>query len=114
MIEVEFSIDMHDKDGDKFDEGLILHFNDTFLLKLADLKDLDNLIKQLSNIRKEVSAELSVSIRFSIMKTILSDFALFAIVDNELNKVVCHLLYDNGEDYCEEMANKMLAGLNGC
>lgn len=55
-----------------------------------------------------------VSNRFSIIKTILSDFALFAIVDNELDKVVCHLVYDNGEEYCEEMANKMLAGLNGC
>ena len=59
-------------------------------------------------------AKLAVSSRFSIIKTILSDFALFAIVDNELNKVVCHLVYDNGEEYCEEMANKMLAGLNGC
>ena len=56
----------------------------------------------------------AVSSRFSIIKTILSDFALFAIVDNELNKVVCHLVYDNGEEYCDEMANKMLAGLNGC
>jgi len=54
----------------------------------------------------------SVSSRFSITKTILSDFALFAIVDNELNKVVCHLVYDNGEEYCDEMANKMLVGLN--
>lgn len=55
-----------------------------------------------------------VSSRFSINKTILSDFALFAIIDNEQKKVVCHLVYDNGEQYCEEMANKMLAGLNGC
>ena len=55
-----------------------------------------------------------VSNRFSISKTILSDFALFAIIDNEQNKVVCHLVYDNGEQYCDEMANKMLAGLNGC
>ena len=30
-----------------------------------------------------------VSNRFSINKTILSDFALFAIIDNEQNKVVC-------------------------
>ena len=59
-------------------------------------------------------AKLPVSSRFSIIKTILSDFALFAIVDNKLNKVVCHLVYDNGEEYCEEMANKMLDGLNGC
>lgn len=53
-----------------------------------------------------------VSNRFSINKTILSDFALFAIIDNKLNKVVCHLVYDNGEEYCDEMANKMLVGLN--
>ena len=56
----------------------------------------------------------NVSSRFSISKTIVSDFALFAIIDNEQNKVVCHLVYDNGEQYCDEMANKMLVGLNGC
>jgi len=55
-----------------------------------------------------------VSSRFSINKTILYDLALFAIIDNEQQKVVCHLVYDNGEQYCNEMANKMLAGLNGC
>ena len=53
-----------------------------------------------------------INIRFSIHKTILSDFALFAIIDNEQQKVVCHLVNDNGEQYCDEMANKMLAGLN--
>jgi len=58
-------------------------------------------------------AKPNVSSRFSVIKTILSDFVLFAIVDNEQNKVVCHFVYDNGEEYCEEMANKMLAGLNG-
>lgn len=69
------------------------------------------------NLNKPQTPQLNigaVSSRFSITKMILSDFALFAIVDNELNKVVCHLVYDNGEQYCEEMANKMLAGLNGC
>jgi hypothetical protein len=51
-------------------------------------------------------------LRFEIIKTILSDFALFAIVDNEQDKVVCHLVYDNGEEYCDEMANKIVAALN--
>ena len=50
-------------------------------------------------------------LRFKINKTILSDFALFAIVDNELNKIVCHLVYDNGEEYCDEMANKIVTAL---
>ena len=51
-------------------------------------------------------------LRFKINKVILSDFALFAIVDKELNKVVCHLVYDNGEEYCDEMANKIVTALN--
>lgn len=51
-------------------------------------------------------------LRFEIIKTILSDFALFAIVDNEQDKVVCHLVYDNGEEYCDEMANKIVTILN--
>ena len=34
-------------------------------------------------------------------------------VDNDMNKVVCHLVYDNGEEYCNEMANKIVTALNG-
>lgn len=50
--------------------------------------------------------------RFEIIKTIVADFALYAIIDNELNKVVCHMVYDNGEEYCDEMANRIVEGLN--
>jgi len=50
--------------------------------------------------------------RFKIKKVILADLALYAIVDTHMNKVVCHLVYDNGEEYCDEMANKILSGLN--
>jgi len=64
--------------------------------------------------KKNEQCTISVSSRFSINKTIISDFALFAILDNEKNTVVCHLIYENGEEYCDEMANKMLAGLNSC
>ena len=74
---------------------------------MKEAENLDNAETQALNIPV-------VSSRFSINKTILSDFALFAIIDNEQQKVVCHLVYDNGEQYCDEMANKMLAGLNGC
>jgi hypothetical protein len=71
--------------------------------KLVDIKIL----------KKNENTTLVIDKRFSVTKTILSDFKLFAIVDNELKKVVCHLVYDNGDEYCEEMASKMLAGLNG-
>lgn len=77
-------------------------------LAMREFEQLLTYVSELEQLRQP-----HVPCRFSINKTILSDFALFAIVDNELNKVVCHLVYDNGEEYCEEMANKMLAGLNG-
>lgn len=53
-MKIGFSIDMHDKDGDKFDDCLLLHFNDTFLLRLADVKELDEVIKKLQEIKTEV------------------------------------------------------------
>lgn len=53
-MNIGFSIDMHDKDGDKFDDCLLLHFNDTFLLRLADVKELDEVIKKLQDIKTEV------------------------------------------------------------
>ncbi len=65
------------------------------------------------NNENEALNKTDVISRFSINKIILSDFALFAIIDNDMNKVVCHLVYDNGEEYCNEMANKIVTALNG-
>ena len=53
-MKIGFSIDMHDKDGDKFDDCLLLHLNNTFLLRLSDVKELDEVIKKLQNIRTEI------------------------------------------------------------
>ena len=79
------------------------------------LEECETFIKDVLEAQEQVNVTLdSVRKRFSINKTVLSDFALFAIIDNEQKKVVCHLVYDNGEQYCDEMANKMLVGLNGC
>jgi hypothetical protein len=55
MVDVGFSVDMHDKDGDVVDSCLMIHFNDTFLLRLSDLNEMDILIKKLQNIRQEIS-----------------------------------------------------------
>ena len=64
------------------------------------------------NAELQQSCVTAVISRFKINKTIVSDFALYAIIDTEMNKVVCHLVYDNGEEYCDEMANKIVAALN--
>ena len=65
------------------------------------------------NNENEALNKTAVISRFFINKIILSDFALFAIIDNDMNKVVCHFVYDNGEEYCNEMANKIVTALNG-
>jgi hypothetical protein len=54
-MDVTFSVNMHDKDGDVFDKCILLHFNDTFILKISDLKELDNTIKQLQDIKTEIT-----------------------------------------------------------
>jgi len=73
--------------------------------------DKKNVLKALKIAKKEISKQLlqtDVISRFKINKTILSDFALYALIDIEMNKVVCHFVYDNGEEYCDEMANKIV------
>ena len=66
-----------------------------------------------TQVPKQALRKTDVISRFKINKVILSDFALFAIIDSEMNKVVCHLVYENGEEYCDEMANKIITALNG-
>jgi hypothetical protein len=68
--------------------------------------------KLLKNTQIPQYGKTAVISRFSINKVIVADFALFAIIDNDMNKVVCHLVYDNGEEYCDEMANKLVTALN--
>lgn len=53
-MNIGFSINQHDKDGYKYDDCVILHFNDIFLLRLSDVKQLEDVIEQLQNIKKEV------------------------------------------------------------
>jgi hypothetical protein len=53
-MDIGFTVNLHDKDGDVFDKCLLLHFNDTFILKISNLKELDNIIKQLQDIKTEV------------------------------------------------------------
>ena len=54
-IEIGFSKNMYDKDGDIMDDCILLYFNDTFILRVADLDDLDSVITQLQFIRNEIA-----------------------------------------------------------
>lgn len=53
-MDVAFSVNLHDKDGDVFSECLLLHFDERLILKLDGVQDLKKLIKKLKKIEKEV------------------------------------------------------------
>lgn len=60
-MEVGFSVNLHDKDGDVWSKCLLLHFDETIILKLNGVKDLKDLIKQLKKIEKEVVENYGLS-----------------------------------------------------
>lgn len=54
MKNVSFSINLYNAYGDKFDNCLLLHIKDDFILKLEGLKALEEFIEQLQKIKQEV------------------------------------------------------------
>lgn len=58
-MEITYSLNQYDENGDKYNDCLILNLDDNFLLKLKDIDELDKVINQLKDIRKEISEELS-------------------------------------------------------
>lgn len=60
-MDVGFSLNLHDKDGDLWSKCLLLHFDETLILKLNDVKDLQDLIKQLKKIEKELVKNYGLS-----------------------------------------------------
>jgi hypothetical protein len=54
------------------------------------------------------------SSRFVFHEIEVSDWQSYCVHDTESNKVVCHLLPQNGAEYCKEMGRKIAEALNGC
>lgn len=53
-MNIAFSINHYDKDGDKIDDCIHLHFDELFILRVSDLDDIQQMIKQLEKIREEI------------------------------------------------------------
>lgn len=55
---ITFSINLYDKEGDICDdEYILLHINKDLILKIKDMNELEDIIKQLNNIRNEIISE---------------------------------------------------------
>lgn len=61
-MKVTFSIDLHDKDGDKFESGIYLHFGDVAIIRFEGYADLEKFIhgfkeRTLKEIRENLGIE---------------------------------------------------------
>lgn len=50
--------------------------------------------------------------RFRFHEIEVVDYQSYAIIDNEENKVLCHLLPQNSTEYCKDFGNKITSLLN--
>jgi hypothetical protein len=53
-MEITFSSNLYDDDGDVYSEGIFLHFGECFILKVSDISELENLIEQLQQVKEEL------------------------------------------------------------
>ena len=50
--------------------------------------------------------------RFHFLEIEASDWQSYAVIDNKENKVLCHLLPQNSNNYCKDFGNKIASLLN--
>ena len=54
-MDITFSKNIYDSDGDKFRDGIVLHFEKTgFMLIVKNLDELNSMINNLQRIHKEI------------------------------------------------------------
>ncbi len=53
-MDIKFSVNTYDSDGDITDNGILLHINDTFSLRVSCIEELDDMIVDLLNIKQEI------------------------------------------------------------
>jgi hypothetical protein len=53
-MKIGFSVDLHDKDGDVYDNCIVLHLGDMTMIRINDVKELEQMIIDLGDIRTEL------------------------------------------------------------
>ena len=53
-MKIGFSVDLHDKDGDVFDNCIILHLGDMTMIRINNVDELEQIIIDLGDIRTEL------------------------------------------------------------
>jgi len=53
-MKIGFSVDLHDKEGDVYDNYIVLHLADMTMIRIENVKELEQMIIDLSDIRTEL------------------------------------------------------------
>lgn len=53
-MNITFSVNQHDTDGDVWDKCILLHIDKTTILKLKHITELKDVIRQLKKVEKEI------------------------------------------------------------
>lgn len=56
--EVGFSVNQYDRDGDKFDDCILIHIGQTTILRFGSFAEYEMFINQLQGMKEEIKANL--------------------------------------------------------
>jgi hypothetical protein len=59
-MRASFSVNLHDSDGDVYQECLLIHLEERVILQMKNKKDLEELIKHLNQIKKELDENYNI------------------------------------------------------
>ncbi|WP_182006310.1 hypothetical protein [Priestia aryabhattai] len=54
-LDITFSVNLHDDEGDVYSECILLHIGEQMILKVDNLKQYEDLIDQLKSMRSEIA-----------------------------------------------------------
>jgi hypothetical protein len=59
-MEVSFTLNLHDDEGDVYDNCLLLHFDKKTILKLDNIEELEDIIAVLQDIKTELNEKYGI------------------------------------------------------
>jgi len=60
-MEFYFSVNLYDKDGDRFDEGIFIHVGDSTIIKFPDVKSVEDFAKGLLSAIPEIKENVETA-----------------------------------------------------
>ena len=59
-MKIGFSVNLHDSDGDVFDKCIVLYLGDMTMIRIENIKELEQMIIDLGDIRTELAENYNI------------------------------------------------------